>query len=125
MGVRGQLRKELNSHALVRVRLSPKHADPLSGFVVGLGKKWALIALTMDGGYFDGYMAFRVKDVARVLSDGGFEGLFARTQPEWPPTGTSVDLDSTVGVIRSLAATSPLVGIEKSRRICQAVWVVS
>ena len=79
MGARRRLREALDSQDLVRVRLVPKHADRLSGFVVGIGDEWALLALTMDGGYFDGYMAFRLKDIDHVRSDPGFEGRFART----------------------------------------------
>jgi hypothetical protein len=92
MGARRRLHEALDCHDLVRVRLTPKYTDRLSGFVVGIGEEWALLALTIDGGYFDGYMAFRLKDLARVRRDSGFEGRFARTQPQWPPTSPPVDL---------------------------------
>lgn len=89
---------------------------------VGLGEKWGLIARTLDGGYFDGYSAFRLKDVGRVHRDTTFQSRFARTQPEWPPTPPPVDLDSTVGVLRSLATFAPLVGIEKANER-DALWI--
>jgi hypothetical protein len=61
-------------------------------------------------------MAFRVKDVDRVRTDSTFEGRFARTQPQWPPTAPPVDLDSTVGVVTSLASSSRLIGLEKAEQ---------
>ena len=122
MGARRRLREALDSHSLVRIRLTPKHADRLSGFVVGIGDEWALLALTMEGGYFDGYMAFRLKDVDRIRNDSTFEGRFARTQPQWPPTAPPVDLDSNVGVVKSLASSSRLIGIETADQR-SAIWI--
>lgn len=122
MGVRRRLAAALAEQAMVRIDLRPKHSDRLDGFVVGIGEQWCLLAATMDGGYFDGYRAFRLKDVDRVRRDTSFEGRFARTRPEWPPSSPPVDLDSTAAVVASLAACSPLVGIEmaKDRR---AIWI--
>lgn len=113
MGIRKRLATALAERTMVKIELNPKHSDRVDGFVVGIGEKWCLVAATMDGGYFDGYMAFRLEDVERVRRDKSFEGRFARTQPEWPPTSPPVDLDSAVGVVTSLAACSPLIGIEK------------
>lgn len=122
MGIRKRLSAALAEQVMVRIDLRPKHADRLDGFVVGIGDKWALIAATMDGGYFDGYQAFRLKDVERVRRDTSFEGRFARTQPEWPPSSPPVDLDSTGGLVASLAACSPLIGIEKAEERA-AIWI--
>jgi len=122
MGVRKRLSAALTEWAKVRIDLRPKHSDRLDGFVVGIGEQWCLLAATMDGGYFDGYRAFRLQDVERVRRDTSFEGRFARTQPEWPPSSPTVDLDSTAAVLASLAARSRLIGIEmaKDRR---AIWI--
>jgi hypothetical protein len=97
-------------------------AGRFDGFVVGIGQKWSLLAATLNGGYFDGYRAFRLKDVDRVRRGKSFGGRFARTQPEWPPLPPLVDLDSTVGVVTSMAACSALIGIEKARER-QALWI--
>lgn len=122
MGIRKRLSGALVEQVLVRIDLHPKHSDRLDGFVVGIGKKWILIAATMDGGYFDGYRAFRLNDVERVRRDTSFEGRFARTQPEWPPSSPPVDLDSTAGLVAALAACSPLIGIEKANER-RAIWI--
>lgn len=89
---------------------------------MGVGEKWCLLAATMDGGYFDGYQAFRVKDVVRIRRDKSFQPVFSRTQPEWPPSSPPVDLDSTPGLVTSLAAFSPLIGIEMAADR-DALWI--
>lgn len=68
--------------------------DRIDGFVVGLGRKWALIAQTMDGGYSDGLIAVRVRDILTLKKDRSFETHFAMTQPQ--PTAedlATIDLD--------------------------------
>lgn len=122
MGVRKRLSAALAEQAMVRIDLHPKHSDRLDGFVVGIGQRWCLLAATMEGGYFDGYRAFRLKDVDRVRRDASFEGRFARTQPEWPPSSPPVDLDSTAAVVASLATCSPLIGIEMANDR-RAIWI--
>jgi hypothetical protein len=67
-GKAGRLRRAAGSRALVRIRRSPRNADRADGVVVAVGSKWALIARTGDGGFFDGSVAIRVKDVVRVES---------------------------------------------------------
>lgn len=81
----GKLRRAMNEQRLVRVERSPKYANRLDGFVVDAGKKWSLLAQISDGGFFDGFVAFRLRDVGRVPNDKSFESAYARTRPEWPP----------------------------------------
>ncbi|RHA40985.1 hypothetical protein [Cellulomonas rhizosphaerae] len=121
--VRRKLEASFGTQSLVRIERRPKRADRVDGFVVGLGRKWVLVAATMDGGYFDGFVAIRIRDIARVRRDRSFEGRVSRTQPEWPPTAPgAVELDSTKGMLRTLAATSPLIGIQKERER-SALWI--
>jgi hypothetical protein len=120
---RRKLDESIGSQYLLRIDRHPLHAGHVQGFVVGIGKKWALLAQTMDGGYFDGYVAFRVADVSRIRRDHTFESTFAQTQPEWPPSVPfDIDLDKTVNVISALAANAPLVGIQKERER-EAIWI--
>lgn len=114
MGNKSRLKKSLLKGRLVRLSFKSKHMDACNGFVVGLGKDWVLLAATMDGGYFDGYQAFRQRDIRRVRWDTSFESRFARTQPEWPPTSPPVDLSCTSDLITSLAGSFPLVMIERT-----------
>ena len=112
MGNNGRLRKSLGDLRMVRIAFEPKRISPADGYVVALGDDWGLLAATLDGGYFDGYRAFRLSDVRHVRWDTSFESRFAPTQPEWPPVSPDVDLSSTSRVIESLAASFPLVSVE-------------
>ncbi|MBU2665468.1 hypothetical protein KOI35_18330 [Actinoplanes bogorensis] len=120
-----QLRRAVASRKLVRVGRSPRNADRVDGYVVAVGSKWALIAQVGDGGFFEGLVAVRVKDVVKVRTDRSFAGRFARTRPEWPPTAPpGLDLDTTAGLIAGLSAISPLVGIEQERRFhTEMSWI--
>jgi hypothetical protein len=121
----GRLRRAAESQALVRIKRSPRNADQVDGIVVAVGSKWALIAHTGDGGFFEGLVAVRVKDVEKVRKDTSFKERFARTQPEWPPTAPAdLDLDTTAGLLRGMSAISPLLAIEQERRFhSQMAWI--
>jgi hypothetical protein len=120
---RRRLVSAIDSQELVRVERKPKYADRLDGFIIAVGAKWALISKTMDGGFFDGYSLFRLSDVAKVSRDKSFEGKFARTQPEWPPTiDFKIDLDGTRETLRDVAEQFPLIGIEKDHER-SATWI--
>lgn len=125
-GVARALEHACGSEALVRIRRTPKNADAIDGFVVGAGAKWLLLAQISDGGYFDGYVAIRRGDIAKVAAkENSFEGRFSRTQLEWPPRPPAgVDLDNTAGLVASLGAAWPLIGIEQERRFKSAMqWI--
>jgi hypothetical protein len=115
--------ESVSSTDLVRVERSPKYADPLDGFIVAVGSKWALMHRVREGGYFDGYAAFRVSDVRRIRVEDSWVARFAATQAEWPPRcPPDIDLGSTKAAISSLAAHGRLVGLEKERER-EALWI--
>ncbi|MGZ4454059.1 MAG: hypothetical protein ACXVDH_05855 [Nocardioides sp.] len=94
------------------------------GFVVGLGEKWALLQATRDGGYPDGYVAIRIDSVKNVSEDATFEGAYARTLAQWPPTSPDgVELDGTKRLIRSLVRFAPILGIEQEGRWPDCQWI--
>ncbi|MFC3741174.1 hypothetical protein [Paractinoplanes deccanensis] len=125
MSAADRLRRAAESRKLVRIKRSPRNADRVNGFVVAVGSKWALIADTGDGGFFEGLVAIRVKDVVKVKNDSSFEERFARTRPEWPPTAPAdLDLDTTAGLLRGMSAISPLLAIEQERRFhSRMTWI--
>ena len=98
-------------------------AEPIDGFVVLVGERWALVAATRDGGYFDGYIACRLRDVVRVGLDKTFASSHASLQPAWPPTSPpGVRGDSMVDVLEGLGAGGALVGIQKEHER-SALWI--
>jgi hypothetical protein len=108
---------------MVRIERTPKYADRLDGFIVQVGEKWALMAQISDGGFFNGHIAFRLRDVGRIKRDKSFENVYARTQQEWPPTAPpNIGLDSVVDVIRGLGSDETLMGIQKENER-HAMWI--
>jgi hypothetical protein len=108
---------------MIRVERVPKFADRLDGFVVAVGDEWALLSQSSDGGFFNGYVAFRLGDVKRINRDMTFETAFAKTQPEWPPADPyEVGLSSTKDVLEALGRGGALIGIQKDNER-SAIWI--
>lgn len=107
----------------VRVTRRLRRSTPLDGVVLAVGAKWALVASFVDGGYADGYIAVRVRDVATVSRHRGVGSLFARAQPAWPPVALSgLELDTTKDMLRTLAQHGPLIGVERERERA-GLWI--
>lgn len=120
---RARLFQAMMTTTLVRVERKPKHADRLEGFVLRVGSKWALMMQTVDGGYFDGLVAFRVRDAKWIIEDESVSAEFAKTLPEWPPSYTAeIDLETTAGVIKALGKSDNLLGIQKEAER-RATWI--
>lgn len=123
MSKRERLLAAITENVVVRVDRKPTYAEPLYGFVVRIGAKWALMAQVSEGGYADGFVAFRVGDVARVEPDGTIATTFAKSQPDWPRQyAHDLDLDRTRGMLADLGSRGGLVGIQKERER-SALWV--
>jgi hypothetical protein len=81
------------------------------------------MAQSSDGGFFNGYVAFRLSDVKKIGRDKTFETAFAKTQPEWPPfPPLDIDVNSTSGVLESLGRDGALLGIQKDNER-SALWI--
>lgn len=120
---RANLENAISEQHIIRVDRALKFADRLDGFVVAVGGKWALMAQSSDGGFFNGYIAFRLCDVKKISRDKTFETAFAKTQPEWPPACPfEVDLNSTTGVLEGLGHDGTLIGIQKENER-SAMWI--
>jgi hypothetical protein len=118
-----RLRESISEQRIIRVERKPKFADGLDGFVVLVGERWALMARTADGGFFNGYIAFRIRDVKRIKTDQTFETTFAKTQPEWPPAyPLELGLGATIDVVEGLGQSAALVGIQKENER-SAIWI--
>jgi hypothetical protein len=121
--VRESLRQAMKRNSICRIARGDS-MDHIDGFVVGLGKKWVLIARTMDGGYPDGLIAIRLRDVSKISKNRSFETKFAskQSQPE-PAVLARIDLDRTSEVIASMSSLAVLVAVERSRVRAHAIWI--
>lgn len=120
---RVRLRQLLETRSYIRLLCSPRFAADLDAFIAGVGTKWARPQATRNGGYLDGWNAFRITDVRRVREKNeSFERLVSEQQSPWPPTPPlTIDLDRTSDLLRSIAA-EPLIAIEKERER-SATWI--
>lgn len=120
---RARLTDAISEQHIIRVGRDLKFADRLDGFIVAVGDEWALMAQTWEGGFSNGYAAFRLRDVKRIRRDKTFETAFAKTQPEWPPAQPfEVGLDSTRDVLEGMGRNEELIGIQKERER-SAIWI--
>lgn len=118
-----KLHEAISQQRIVRVERKPKFADRLDGFVVLVGERWALMAQISDGGFFNGYVAFRIRDVKRIKKDRTFETDFAKTRAEWPPSYPhEIGLGATADVIAGLSRGAELLGIQKEDER-SAIWI--
>lgn len=96
------------------------------GYVLALGRKWVLLAHIADGGFFDGQIAFRLRDLRDVRDSTSFESRAAQLRDEWPPRTpaalVAVDLDRTSGVLRAFGADGSLIGVQSDHRY-DALWI--
>ncbi|WP_341994641.1 hypothetical protein [Microbacterium sp. LWH7-1.2] len=124
--IRAALHDAIGSEKLVRLDRASRPSQVIDGFVVAVGRGWALLQRTMDGGFFDGHLAIRLDEIRGVREDSSFESTFARSRPEWPPAppvpDTELDLDSTTRMLTSLLRAGELFGIERNRKY-DAKWI--
>jgi hypothetical protein len=92
--------------------------------VLEVGPQWVLGMRVEDGGYLDGYVAFRLKDVTSVKKDKTFAATTARILPGWPPRPPvyPMDLASAATVLDGFGNNAAIVGIETQGRR-RGLWV--
>lgn len=112
--IRRRLARAVGDPTLRRLVLRSDPGSTHAGFVVGVGRRWVLLAQTRDGGHPDGHRAFRIAALESVRTDRSFGSRFAATLPSWPPRppyDEEVDLDTTRGVLGTLTRPGELVGL--------------
>ncbi|MDP9865926.1 MULTISPECIES: hypothetical protein [Streptosporangium] len=119
MGIRKDLRRALGAGRPVRVRRAIKGADRLSGYVIGVGRTWVLLQEISCELRLDGYAAVRLRDVESASGAGwagsDFTHRALRSAGERARPLPGVDLDSTAGLIETLGAGFPLLGLHIER----------
>lgn len=124
--VRALLTTAQRERTHITLRLAFGKRETVDGFVIGVGRKWALLAATMTGGFFDGYVAVRLTEIARARPNRFWEARFSRTRPEWPPRPPTdrpaIDLDTTSGMLATLLDPGTLVAMERRKKY-SALWV--
>jgi hypothetical protein len=125
--VRAALRRAVKGRELVGLNRVSRPNQTVDGFVVAVGRKWALIAKITDGGFFDGYVAIRLREIGAIRPDTSFATRHARTQPEWPPAPPAIrcplNLDTTREMLASLLEPDVLFGGIEQDKKRDATWI--
>ena len=113
--VRARLRRAEHEHEGVKVLRAMKGVGLIEGYVVGVGKKWALLA-NVPSHRLDGYLAFRLRDVERIqpLRSHDFYRALATATGAWPPAapGLPIDLDTTRGLIETVHTAGTIINLQ-------------
>lgn len=120
-----RLRRALEEKAPVRIRRR-YDADPIDGFVVGVGRRWVAVARLSDGMDPDGHDLVRIKDIRKVGIGNGSAVLGERVlkaRDHWPLTGPVVRLDSLDEVLEGAGRGGALVAVHAERRSPDRFWV--
>jgi hypothetical protein len=102
-----KLHAALDLRHVIELRRSIRRADRLSGFVVGVGKRWVLIHLDVT---LNGYSAVRISDIRKVrtkATEGSFTLRALDHYSERPQPLVGVDLSSLTTVVVGLQRTFP------------------
>jgi len=113
---------------LLELRRNIRRAEHVKGYVVGIGKKWVLLAyMNFEEVKVDRYVAVRLAHIDRVkpVKNAGFPRRAIELRGQWPPTAPSqpVDLDSTRRLIATAAGQSPLLNIEDENDAPNACYI--
>ncbi|WP_449066735.1 hypothetical protein [Planomonospora algeriensis] len=113
-GVR-ELERALRVGKPVGVRRMIRGTARLDAYVVGVGRKWALLHTVCDQIRLDGYSAVRIRDVEHA-TDSGWPGAdfvhrALSLRGDVPAPLPDIDLDSTARLIETMAEAFPLLGL--------------
>ncbi|WP_189235722.1 hypothetical protein [Planomonospora parontospora] len=110
-----ELERALRAGEPVGVRRAIRGTARLDGYVVGVGRKWALLHIVCDQIRLDGYSAVRIRDVEHVTSSGwpgaDFVHRALSSRGDRPAPLPDVDLDSTARLIETMAEAFPMLGL--------------
>jgi len=106
--------RALDAQQLVTVRRCIRRSDKLYGYVVGAGRRWALMQYLNENLFLNGYCAFRLRDAVRVTrARPGIERRALELFGEWPPAPPAgeLSLDGTRELVASVGLLFPLLGL--------------
>jgi hypothetical protein len=119
-----KLKRALKTRSVFRVSRRQISTFETYGFIIGLSDTWILMARTLEGGYSDGLIALRVRDISKVEKDTSFETRFALTQPQRDAHEiATIELDDVGSILATMGKLSPLVAIEREEVAPGACWI--
>ncbi|WP_258725961.1 hypothetical protein [Cellulomonas sp. NS3] len=124
--VTAKLERAQQDQLRVRVRRWIPDADPVEGFVVGIGRRWVALAQLSDRILLDGWALVRLKDIQAVKiypDPNTFATRALRLRSQWPPVAPPVDLDHTVAAITAATKVAPLLTVHEEFARPDVCWI--
>ncbi|MEV8635225.1 hypothetical protein AB0395_26565 [Streptosporangium sp. NPDC051023] len=113
------LRRALGSGAPVAVYRGIDDVARLKSYVVGVGRKWALLHTVSDEITLNGHSAVRLRDVEHATGSGWLGARFAhralKLRGEHARPLAQIDLDSTRNLVETMATAFPLISVYLER----------
>jgi hypothetical protein len=121
---RSTLSIALEQRTLMKVR-SRYESEGATGYVVGLGTRWALLQVVNDDVTEDGFLATSLEMVAAIETVDPERSFFPRVMAMRPPTmrPPAVDLDDTRELLRSAQRSFPLLTIQTEEQHPGACYI--
>ena len=110
---RATMSAALERRTLMKVR-SRYESEGATGYVVGLGTRWALLHIVNDDVTEDGFLATSLEMVAEIETVDPEQSFLPRVMAMRPPTmrPPEIDLDDTRGLLQSAQRSFPLLTIQ-------------
>lgn len=121
-----KLERAQQDRLLVRIRRWIPESSSVEGFVVGVGRRWVVLAQLSDRIALDGWSLLRLKDIQAVKvnpDSDSFPAQVLRRRSQWPPVSPPVDLDDTVAVITTAPAVAPLLAVHEEFSRPDICWI--
>ncbi|MDX6598584.1 MAG: hypothetical protein QOE87_2471 [Gaiellales bacterium] len=121
---RATMAAALDNRTLMKVR-SRYESEGATGYVVGLGTRWALLHIVNDDVAEDGFLATSLEMVAEIEPVDPEQSFFPRVMAMRPPTASppDVDLDDTRGLLQTAQRSFPLLTIQTEQHHPGACYI--
>ena len=125
--VRRRMEAARTDLGLVRVTRWIEGADRIEGFVVGLDRRWVVLARLSDGIELDGWVTLRIEDilsVTRYPTEDCFEIKALQARAQWPPVAPGETSPADLAaVIATGSAEGRLVSLFREFERPQVCWI--
>lgn len=126
--IRARLERAQREVLLARARRWIPEADPVDGYVLDIGREWALFATQTQQVTPDGWTLVRLKDIQAIVLepiDGSFTTDALRARGQWPPTNPAAELglDDAHTAVLTAAAAGPLLTVHAEFSRPYACWI--
>jgi len=111
------------------VRAGLRRSETISGYIVGVGNDWVIVAATAQVVYLDGWEVLRIRDITKVDTAGKkarryIDGaIVALGTPPSRPASLTVSDGSPKNVLCGVLESAEIVAVHSEKKYPGAVWI--